>query len=104
MPVIETKISDVTVYVDRARVVRQGTIHLSPGEQTVTIERLPTSLQDDSVRAAGRGANVRILGVEVARDYYTETPEEDQAALQKELQSLQDKDAALADADAAEAA
>lgn len=103
MPTIETSISDVTVYVDRARVVRKGTIHLSPGEQTIAIERLPTSLLDDSVRAAGRGANVRILGVEVARDYYTETPEENQAALQKELQNLQDQDAALADADSAEA-
>jgi uncharacterized protein (TIGR02231 family) len=103
MPAIETSISEVTVYVDRARVIRKGTIHLAPGEQTITIERLPTSLMDDSVRAAGRGAGVRILGVEVARDYYTDTPEEDQAALQKELQTLQDRDAALADADSAEA-
>lgn len=103
MPTIETSISDVTVYVDRARVTREGTAHLATGEQTLTIERLPTSLLDDSVRAAGRGANVRILGVEVSRDYYTETPEEDQAALQKDLQALQDKDAALADADGAEA-
>lgn len=103
MPVIETRISDVTVYVDRARVVRRGNIHLSAGEQTITIEKLPTTLQDDSVRASGRGAGVRILGVEVARDYFSETPEEDQAGMQKQLQDLQDKDAALADADNAEA-
>ncbi|MEO5952121.1 MAG: mucoidy inhibitor MuiA family protein, partial [Chloroflexia bacterium] len=104
MPTIETRISDVTVYVDRARIVRKGSIHLAAGEQTITIEKLPTTLQDDSVRAAGRGAGVRILGVEVARDYYTETPEENQAALQKQLQEIQDNDAALADADTAQAA
>ncbi len=104
MTVIETEISEVTVYVDRARVVRKGKAHLTAGEQTITLDRLPTSLLDDSVRAAGRGANGRILGVEVARDYYTETPEEDQAALQKDLQKLQDQDAALADDDNAAAA
>jgi uncharacterized protein (TIGR02231 family) len=102
MATIETSITDVTVYVDRARVVRKGTRHLPQGEHTITIERLPSSLVDDSVRAGGKGANVRILGVDVSRDYYTETPEADQAALQKELQDLQDQDAALADADSAE--
>src|SRR5437868_1616160 len=101
---IAANISDVTVYVDRARVVRRGNMHLAQGEQTLTIERLPTSLLDDSVRAGGRGEGVRILGVEVARDYYTETPEEDQAAIQKELQKLQDEDAALGDRDSAEVA
>src|SRR5437879_2505900 len=104
MASVETDISDVTVYVDRARVTRRGKAHLAQGEQTLTIERLPTSLLDDSVRAGGRGAGVRILGVEVARDYFTETPEEDQAAVQKEAQKLQDEDAALADSDSAEAA
>jgi len=104
MPTIETDITDVTVYIDRARVVRKGTIHLPQGEHTVTLQRLPSGLVDDSVRAGGHAANVRILGVDVSRDYYTETPEADQAALQKELQDLQDQDAALADADSAEVA
>jgi uncharacterized protein (TIGR02231 family) len=104
MPTIETDITDVTVYVDRARIVRKGTVHLPKGEHTVTLERLPSGLVDDSVRAGGHAANVRILGVDVSRDYYTETPEADQAALQKELQDLQDQDAALADADSAEVA
>jgi len=104
MPTIETDITDVTVYVDRARVVRKGTTHLTQGEHTVTLERLPSGLVDDSVRAGGHAANVRILGVDVSRDYYTETPEADQAALQKELQDLQDQDAALADADSSEVA
>jgi uncharacterized protein (TIGR02231 family) len=103
MPSIETDISDVTVYVDRARVVRKGTAHLPAGEHTLTLQRLPSGLLDDSVRAGGKGANIRILGVDVSRDYYTETPEADQAALQKELQTLQDQDAALVDADTAEA-
>jgi uncharacterized protein (TIGR02231 family) len=102
MAPVETTITDVTVYTDRARVTRRGTAHLTPGEQTVSIENVPTSMQDDSVRASGRGAGVRILGVETVRDYITVAPEEDLAALQKELESLQDQDAALADAAGAE--
>jgi uncharacterized protein (TIGR02231 family) len=102
MPPVETAISDVTVYTDRARITRRGTTHLTPGEQTLSIENVPTSMQDDSVRASGRGSGVRILGVETVRDYITVAPEEDLAALQKELESLQDQDTALADATAAE--
>jgi uncharacterized protein (TIGR02231 family) len=102
MAAVDTTISDVTVYTDRARVTRRGTAHLAAGEQTLSIENVPTSMQDDSVRAAGRGVGVRILGVETVRDYITVAPEEDLAALQKELEDLQDQDAALADAAAAE--
>jgi uncharacterized protein (TIGR02231 family) len=102
MAVVDTTISEVTVYTDRARVTRQGTRHLAAGEQTLSIENVPTSMQDDSVRASGRGEGVRILGVETVRDYITEAPEEDLAALQKELETLQDQDTALVDAAAAE--
>jgi len=99
---VDTNISEVTVYTDRARVTRRGTRHLAAGEQTLSIENVPTSMQVDSLRASGRGEGVRILGVETVRDYITEAPEEDLAALQKELESLQDQDTALVDAAAAE--
>ncbi len=102
MAAVDTTISDVTVYTDRARITRRGKAHLTAGEQTLSIENVPTSMQDDSVRASGRGEGVRILGVETVRDYITEAPEEDLAALQKELETLQDQDAALVDAMSAE--
>lgn len=102
MTVVQTTITEVTVYVDRARIIRRGIARLAAGENTLTIEKLPTSLQNDSVRAAGRGANVRILGVEVASEYVTVAPEEDLAELQKQLERLQDADAALVDGDRAE--
>src|SRR4030095_15415080 len=91
MASVDTTITDVTVYTDRARVTRRGNTHLTQGEQTLSIENVPTSMQDDSVRASGRGAGVRILGVETVRDYITVAPEEDLAALQKELENLQDQ-------------
>src|SRR5687768_8886432 len=100
---IETSISEVAVYTDRARVTRVGTTHLTPGEHTLTIGQLPTTLQEDTVRAAGRGANARILGVEVIRQYITEAPEEDLSALKKQLEELHDRDRAFADTEALEA-
>ncbi|MDQ3704348.1 MAG: mucoidy inhibitor MuiA family protein [Chloroflexota bacterium] len=98
---IESRIAEVTVYTDRARVTRRGSIKLQAGEQRVTVESLPATLQDDTVRAGGRGAGVRILGVEVVRQFVTEAPEANVAELQKQLEALQDQDTVLADADAA---
>ncbi|MDQ3931202.1 MAG: mucoidy inhibitor MuiA family protein, partial [Chloroflexota bacterium] len=98
---MESRIAEVTVYTDRARVTRWGSVKLQAGEQRVTIENLPVTLQDDSVRAGGRGAGVRILGVEVVRQFVTEAPEANVAELQKQLEALQDQDTALADEDAA---
>ena len=99
---IDTQIAEVTVYTDRARVTRRGTTRIGPGEHTLVVSGLPTTLQEDSVRASGRGANARILGVDVLRQYITQAPEEDLAALKKQLEELQDQDKALADADALE--
>jgi uncharacterized protein (TIGR02231 family) len=67
----------------------------------VSVDNVPATLQDDTVRAGGRGAGVRILGVEVVRQFVTEAPEANVADLQKQLEALQDQDAALSDEDAA---
>ena len=68
MPPLEAPIAAVTVYTDRARVTRRGTVHLAPGEHTLTVAGLPPTLDPDSVRAGGHGAGVRLLGIEVATD------------------------------------
>jgi uncharacterized protein (TIGR02231 family) len=100
---IATEISEVSVYTDRARVTRLGKAYLEAGEHTLTIDGLPSTLQEETVRASGRGANARILSVEVQTRYVTEEPEEDIAALRKELEAKTDEDKALADTDAQEA-
>jgi uncharacterized protein (TIGR02231 family) len=100
---IETAISEVAVYTDRARVTRIGTTHLRAGEHTLTIGQLPTTLQEETVRASGRGKGARILGVEVIRQYVTEAPEADLSELKKRLEQLQDRDRTLSDKDGLEA-
>jgi uncharacterized protein (TIGR02231 family) len=99
---IEAPIAEVTVYTDRARVTRRGSVHLASGEHTLTLDGLPTTIQDDSVRVSGRGANARILGMDLSREYVTVAPETDLAELKSRLEALQDEDNALSDDDAVE--
>jgi uncharacterized protein (TIGR02231 family) len=103
MTTIDAPIVAVTVYTDRARVMRRGAIRLAPGEHTLAIEGLPTTIEADSVRAGGRGAGVKILGAEVATQFVTRPPEALIADLQHQLEELQDADRALTDDDAVEA-
>jgi len=103
MTTIDAPIVAVTVYTDRARVTRRGAIQLAPGEHTLAIEGLPTTIEADSVRAGGRGAGVKILGAEIATQFVTRPPEALIADLQHQLEELQDADKALTDDDAVEA-
>ncbi|MDQ6695412.1 MAG: mucoidy inhibitor MuiA family protein [Chloroflexota bacterium] len=97
--VVNASIQEVTVYVDRARVTRRGTAHISQGEHTLTFPNLPVTLQDDSVRASGKGANVRILNVEVATEFASDQPEGRVAEWRLQLEALRDDDKSLADSD-----
>jgi uncharacterized protein (TIGR02231 family) len=64
----DQKITAVTIYPDRALVTRSGTVRLEPGVQSIVFDRLPLNLEEDSVRAKAQG-KLKILGVEVRRDY-----------------------------------
>jgi uncharacterized protein (TIGR02231 family) len=103
MTPINAPIIAVTVFTDRARVTRRGTARLAPGEHSLAIEGLPTTLEADSVRASGRGAGITILGAEVATQFVTKPPEALVADLQRQLEQLQESDRALVDGDAVEA-
>lgn len=88
----------VTVYQDRARVVRQGQVTLDAGLHCLVVGNLPTTLLSESVRAGGQGTSqVRLLGVGVEQVSYTETPAMTVAELEKEIEALGDQDRALAD-------
>lgn len=96
MPILETQITAVTVYPDRARVTRTGSIKLEPGEQEVTIANLPRTLDESSLRAAGSGA-ARLGGVQLEHRYLDAVPPGDAQAAQDKLQALLDQDKIYAD-------
>src|SRR5258708_23142955 len=65
---LDAPITEVTVYPERALVVRRGKAMIeTAGEHTLRVSGLPeSSLQRTSLRATGRGpAGTRILGIEV---------------------------------------
>lgn len=96
MPNLETTITAVTVYPDRARVTRTGHIELQPGAQTVTIAALPLSLDESSVRAAGKG-KARLTGVQTVRILDTKAQAGPAQDVQDKLQALLDQDKILGD-------
>ncbi|MFN8374825.1 MAG: DUF4140 domain-containing protein [Anaerolineae bacterium] len=92
MPELNAPIVAVTVFTNLARITRRGKITLEPGEHTLIVSELP-ALQDESVRASGRGAGLKILGVEARTQFTTETA--NTAELQAQLEALQDADRQL---------
>ena len=92
MTELQTTITAVAVYPDRARVVRSGAATLKPGSHRLELSRLPLSLDAASVRASARGtARARLLGVDVRSDFYEETPVERVRELEKQIEGLEDE-------------
>ncbi len=92
MTKLQTTITAVAIYPDRARVTRSGAATLEPGGHRLEILELPLQLDPASVRASARGtASARLLGVDVRRDFYTETPAERVRVLEEQVESLEDE-------------
>jgi uncharacterized protein (TIGR02231 family) len=65
-----SSIASVTIYPDRATIVRTADIRPVLGVQSVVFSGLPTTLVPNSLRASGRGtASVKILGLDVATEF-----------------------------------
>lgn len=96
---LATDIAAVTVYPDRALVVRVGTVEITePGEHLLHVGGLPLGINRDSLRAIGRGpAGTRILGVEQAAEYHSAAPEDERRALEDEIRRLERELALLDD-------
>jgi uncharacterized protein (TIGR02231 family) len=96
MPELGTVLDTVTVFPDRARVMRRGRVTLEPGVHRLEISGLPISLLPDSVRASGRGtAKARLLGVGVQVTHTVDTPAETARELEEKILGLTDADADL---------
>ncbi len=92
MTELQTAITAVAVYPDRARVTRSGAATLKSGSHKLELPQLPLSLDAASVRASARGtARARLLGVDVRRDFYEETPAERVRELERQIEGLEDE-------------
>ncbi len=93
---MDTQVTAVTVFPDRARVTRSGRAPLEVGLQKIEIAELPLSLLPDSVRASGHGAaRAKLLGVSTRLENYVDTPAERARELEAQLLAAQDTDSDL---------
>ena len=87
---IDTLITAVTVYTDRALVTRQGKIQLAGTERELILTQLPTTLDPASVRVSGRGdVAVKLRGVTTDRQYTIEPVIERIAELTERIDRLE---------------
>lgn len=95
---MDTHITAVTVFPDRARVTRTGAASLEAGTHQLEVEALPLGLDPASIRARARGTSPgRIMSVDVRKTHYAETPAEEAQRLEEKLETLRRQDQALAD-------
>ncbi|MDP2137040.1 MAG: mucoidy inhibitor MuiA family protein, partial [Candidatus Didemnitutus sp.] len=86
---VDSSISAVTVYGDRAVVTRTTTVELSPGQTEMVFANLPESLVDQSLQVSGRGtAQAMILDVSARRTYVDFTPNARVKELEDRLREL----------------
>lgn len=82
-------IKEVTVYADRALVMRAGKLQLAAGEHELRVNDLPSFLRE-SLRASGQGPlGARILDVDIATAFHSRPPESELQALQAACDLLQ---------------
>ena len=95
---LDTRISEVTVYTDRALVTRRGTVALTGNETELTIASLPATIETDSVRATGSGTiAVRLLGVRSETVFSSEPVAYNIAELTQQILELQTQKRAIED-------
>lgn len=94
MQVIEQKtpISQVVIYNDRVEITRMHKTGYQPGEYQFKMTDLPSSLDENSVRASGSGtAEVKINGVKIETVYLDTTTNQKYKALEDSVEQLKDQ-------------
>ncbi|AOS44167.1 hypothetical protein Verru16b_01228 [Lacunisphaera limnophila] len=86
---VDSRISAVTVYQDRAVVTRTATAQLTPGTVELVFSNLPQALNEQSLQVSGTGtAQATILDVSTRQTYVDYTPDARVKELEDQLRSL----------------
>lgn len=89
---VNSRIAEVTVYSDRARITRTAEVELPPGDSIVSFIGLPATLDESSVQATGDSSgSVKIEALEVRKKFSERTINEAVLKLQEEIKKLDDQ-------------
>jgi len=86
---VDSRISAVTVYQDRAVVTRTASVSLTGGTVELVFVKLPQSLNEQSLQVSGRGtAQATILDVSAKQTFVDHTPDARVKELEDQLKGL----------------
>jgi uncharacterized protein (TIGR02231 family) len=88
--IAKSSISSVTIYPDRATIIRKADLSLGLGMHSIVYDGLPVTLIPNSLRVTGKGtAAVRILGIDLSSEYLEASLLPEVKKLQSEIDALQ---------------
>jgi len=88
--VAKSKISSVTIYPDRATIIREADLTFGSGTHSVFFENLPVTLIPNSLRVSGKGtAVVKVVGLDLASQYLEFALLPEVKKLQAEIDALE---------------
>ncbi|MCK4889301.1 MAG: DUF4140 domain-containing protein, partial [Candidatus Aminicenantes bacterium] len=92
MKEINTRVNEVTVFLNKAKIKRSGKISVQKGKQTLSITGLPAELDPESVRVRATGsAPVTIYGINVRRTFFKDIPDGIIRELTEKIEKLSEK-------------
>ncbi|WP_256942871.1 mucoidy inhibitor MuiA family protein [Achromobacter xylosoxidans] len=95
---LPSSIGSVTVYQDRAVVTRAASSELAAGEHELVLEKLPASLQENSLQVSAKSTGqATLLDVKVRDAYQADTANERVKQLEEQVRKLQGQQALLDD-------
>lgn len=95
---LASSIGAVTVYQDRAVVTRAASSDLAAGEHELVLEKLPASLQENSLQVSAKSSGqATLLDVRVRDAFQADTANERVKQLEDQIRKLQGQQAALDD-------
>jgi len=88
--VTKSSINSVTIYPDRATIIREADLSLGPGIHSVVFDSLPVTLIPNSLRVSGKGtAVVKVLGIDMSTQYLESPLLPEIKKIQSEIDALQ---------------
>jgi uncharacterized protein (TIGR02231 family) len=95
-PAASSKITEVVVYADRARISREVAVNVPAGDSRFDLTGLPADLDENSLGINIRsGSSVTIRGMDVQREFLSENADERSSDLVKQLELIQNQKRAI---------
>jgi uncharacterized protein (TIGR02231 family) len=93
---VSSSISEVTVYLDRARVTRTAMASLPMGTSVLEFSGLPAALDESSIEVSAKAdAPLTIEGIDVRQEFLASSASPKAQDLERQLQELQDQEKSL---------